>query len=76
MWTAAARRRGAFRPNNYASAKLRGRDVIAIRREFAAGASRSELAAEFDVCECTIYLIVTRRTWRWLKERSYYQTPE
>lgn len=69
MWTAAARRRGAFKPNNYANARLRGRDVLAIRREFAAGSSRSQLAVEFNVCDCTIYLIVTRRTWRWLNER-------
>lgn len=47
------------RSDNYAS-KLTRDDVIAIRND---GRHDAELAAECGVCESTIYLARTRRTW-------------
>ena len=47
--------------------KLRERDVLEIRRLYAAGLSQSALAARFEVATGTIYHIVRGKTWMHLR---------
>ena len=58
------RRHGTLRGEKHANSKVTESDVREIRRLYAGGASRKELAERFGIAESTVKHIAARRAWR------------
>lgn len=65
-----AERGGSTRGERSASARLTERDVIEIRRRYAAGETQRSLAEEFGVDQSTVSYAISGRTWSYLKETA------